>query len=315
MYGNARPPLPWYSRERTQPDSWKQMLKEFPNSFSHPQYGHILTAIAQAQELPHTPFAIRIGDLKNPTKDQGLTENRDKIHLTATFLAMCLTYLKTSTTGTNWGGNSLASHSRSRPRKDVTLVLDIPSSPDVSDIPNSPDAPDAPGTPAPAPGAAAMSTVLFRSLEEQYSLWEPKTTNHPTSANHYVIVGNNLRSRTKPGCHYQETDSRPASFRQEIRVSRPGHQGNVVQDQIGRYVGPVEKHGNRLDCLEAKQQGSGNFMLTCLQRMGEFTNELEAVRGELATTATTPTTPTTPAQWHPRTGRPQNDIHRFGDTP
>ncbi|KAJ4395426.1 centromere/microtubule-binding protein cbf5 [Neurospora sp. IMI 360204] len=28
--------------------------------------------------------------------------------------------------------------------------------------------------------------------------------------------------------------------------------------------------------LEAKQQGSGNFMLTCLQRMGEFTNELEA---------------------------------------
>ncbi|KAJ4402432.1 hypothetical protein N0V85_005302 [Neurospora sp. IMI 360204] len=51
---------------------------------------------------------------------------------------------------------------------------------------------------------------------------------------------------------------------------------NVVQDQIGRYVGPVEKHGNRLDFLEAKQQGSGNFMLTCLQRMGEFTNELEA---------------------------------------
>lgn len=57
---------------------------------------------------------------------------------------------------------------------------------------------------------------------------------------------------------------------------------NVVQDQIGRYVGPVEKHGNRLNFLEAKQEGGSNFMLACLQRMDEFTSELKAVRAELA---------------------------------
>ncbi|KAK3496295.1 hypothetical protein B0T13DRAFT_400445 [Neurospora crassa] len=59
---------------------------------------------------------------------------------------------------------------------------------------------------------------------------------------------------------------------------------NVVQDQIGRYVGPVEKHGNRLNFIEAKQEGSGNSMLACLQRMGEFTSQLKVVRAELAAT-------------------------------
>ncbi|KAJ4402989.1 hypothetical protein N0V85_005205 [Neurospora sp. IMI 360204] len=67
-------------------------------------------------------------------------------------------------------------------------------------------------------------------------------------------------------------------------ISTAVQTANVVQDQIGRYVGPVEKHGHRLDFIEAKQQGSGNMMLTCLQRMGEFTNQLNAVRAELAAT-------------------------------
>lgn len=87
------------------------MVKGIPTAFDHPEFGPILSTIAEAK-LP-TPrifpprsvygLATYAAAFK-PSKTPAHTAELNKVHLRATFYAMCLLYLKKLTTGVNWTG-------------------------------------------------------------------------------------------------------------------------------------------------------------------------------------------------------------------